>query len=224
MKTVRRRSYRNYTDNDLREAVRASVSIAGVLRKLGLVPAGGNYHNIHILVQGLGLNTSHWTGQGHRKGSHSPVASNPIEKLLVRGRMVNSNHLKIRLIKEGYMKDECSECKLHEWRGKPLVLHLDHRSGDRSDNTLENLRLLCPNCHSQTKTYCGRNVGAGSKLRTSTRLNDFKLKVVTHAGTFGFKSASKKYDVHPDTVSKWFKRQHGGMADTPVLKIGDLES
>lgn len=224
MKNIRRRSYRNYSDRKLIEAVASSASVAGVLRELGLKPAGGNYANIQTLIKGLNLDTSHWTGQAHRKGSTLPQSITPIEKFLVKGRVNNNVHLKSRLIREGYLENKCSRCGISEWLGEPLVLHLDHKNGDRSDNRLDNLRLLCPNCHSQTTTYCGKNVGSGSKLSTFTRLDEFKSKVVAHAETFGFSSASKKYDLHPGTVSKWVTRQHGGRADTSILKIGDSTS
>lgn len=59
-----------------------------------------------------------------------------------------------KLIKSGLLIEECVKCMIGpEWQGEPLVLHLDHKSGDRKDNRLSNLRLLCPNCHSQTPTY-----------------------------------------------------------------------
>lgn len=66
--------------------------------------------------------------------------------------------LKRRLIKENIIKYECSICNLYEWRGKPLVLELDHIDGNNHNHKIGNLRLLCPNCHSQTDTYCGRNI------------------------------------------------------------------
>ena len=69
-----------------------------------------------------------------------------------------THQLKARLIREGYMEYKCSECGINEWNNNRLGLELDHISGIRSDNSLENLRLLCPNCHSQTHTFRGRNV------------------------------------------------------------------
>lgn len=68
-------------------------------------------------------------------------------------------HLKRRLLEEGVKTARCEGCGGDEWRGAPIPLELDHINGDRRDHRLENLRLLCPNCHAQTPTYRGRNIG-----------------------------------------------------------------
>jgi hypothetical protein len=65
--------------------------------------------------------------------------------------------LKNRLLKEKILEDKCSSCGLTEWLGNPLSLHLDHIDGNNHNHVKSNLRLLCPNCHSQTDTWCGKN-------------------------------------------------------------------
>ena len=65
--------------------------------------------------------------------------------------------LKKRILRAGLLKNECYICGLKEWLNKPIVLQLDHINGNNKDNRIENLRLLCPNCHSQTSTWCGKN-------------------------------------------------------------------
>ncbi|MGZ5332243.1 MAG: HNH endonuclease, partial [Solirubrobacterales bacterium] len=81
----------------------------------------------------------------------------PLDDLLVRGRSTNRGHLKQRLIAAGLKQDRCEECGIGDWLDMPLSLHVHHRNGDGTDNRLENLQFLCPNCHSQTDTYGGRN-------------------------------------------------------------------
>jgi len=79
----------------------------------------------------------------------------PLEELLLRGG--SRNNVKLRLLHAGLIENRCDECGISEWRGKPLSIHIDHVNGIRNDHRLENLRMLCPNCHSQTETYGGRN-------------------------------------------------------------------
>lgn len=81
----------------------------------------------------------------------------PIEELLANGRRCNRGHLKTRLLKAGLKQERCEECGLTEWRGKPIRVTLHHVNGDGYDNRLENLLFLCPNCHSQTPNFSGRN-------------------------------------------------------------------
>jgi len=85
-----------------------------------------------------------------------PVAA-PIETYLVEGRKVNRGHLKRRLIGDGLKENRCEDCGIDSWRGRPLSMALHHINGDGKDNRLENLQLLCGNCHSQTPNFSGRN-------------------------------------------------------------------
>ena len=79
----------------------------------------------------------------------------PLEKVLEEAKCRNT--VKRHLLQAGILKNVCEECGLQEWLGRPLVMQLDHRNGVRNDNRLENLRMLCANCHSQTETYGSRN-------------------------------------------------------------------
>lgn len=82
----------------------------------------------------------------------------PLNQVLVENSTYNPYRLKLRLIRDGILANVCSECGLTpEWNGKPLSLQLDHINGVHNDHRLDNLRLVCPNCHSQSSTYAGKN-------------------------------------------------------------------
>jgi transposase-like protein len=85
-------------------------------------------------------------------------AAPPVTAYLVRGQRRHRGNLKRRLIAAGLKHGACEICGISEWRGEPLALALHHLNGDGRDNRLENLQLLCPNCHSQTENFAGRNV------------------------------------------------------------------
>ncbi len=151
---------RKWTDDDLKLAVKNSLSTRTALKELGLKPAGGNYKNIKKHIERLGLDVSHHTGQGYLRGkTHSYSKPIPLKEVLVSTSYYSTSMLKTRLIKEGLLKNKCATCNINSWLKKELVLHLDHINGVNIDNRLNNLRLLCPNCHSQTDTYCGKNKG-----------------------------------------------------------------
>ena len=151
---------RTWTDEQLIAAVTAGRSLSDTMRRIGLKPGGGAYVEMRRHIARLGLSTEHWLGQAWRRGATTSVRTPiPIDELLVAGRHVNSPRFKKRLISVGLLVARCDECGIAEWRGQPAPLQLDHINGDRTDNRLENLRLLCPNCHAQTDTYCGKNIG-----------------------------------------------------------------
>ncbi|MEN3332591.1 MAG: hypothetical protein V7641_1956 [Blastocatellia bacterium] len=157
---------RRYTDDELIKAVQTSVSIRQVLSKLGLVEAGGNYAIISRRIQSLKVNTSHFTGKGWRGGSRTAVVSaKPISEILQKGVVYQSFKLKRRLFLEGLKAQRCERCFGREWLGQPIPLELDHINGDPTDNRIENLRILCPNCHALTETYRGKKL---AKCRDET--------------------------------------------------------
>lgn len=138
--------------------VMESFSVAEVLKKCELVPWGANYKSFHKRVKELSLDTSHFTGQGHLKGKSNPYVSElSIEDAFIMNGSLSSYSLGRKIIKYNLKEYVCECCGLSEWLNKKISLHLDHIDGDNTNNLLSNLRWLCPNCHSQTETYCGKN-------------------------------------------------------------------
>ena len=155
----RNNAHRRWSDDQLREAVSKSHGIAATIRALGLVPAGGNYQHVKRRIAELAIDTSHFTGTGWSRGfKFGPRPRLPIEQLLVANRWTTSQSLKHRLIREGLKKAECEICAWAQVSADGrLPLELDHINGDHDDNRLENLRVLCPNCHSLQPTHRGSN-------------------------------------------------------------------
>ena len=156
-----------YTKEDVIVAVAKSKSIAGVLRQLNLRPVGGNYKTIHHLIKEYGLDTSHFTGQGWNVGlGFNPKKTLADSEVFVK----DSNYRCSWRLRERYRKvtgiNYCEGCLLGEWQGKPIPLEIHHVNGNNTDNRLENLRLLCPNCHALTSNYRGRaHLSARSEKR-----------------------------------------------------------
>ncbi len=147
---------KRYTDDEMRNAVANNTSIRQVLIALGLASQGGNYRTVHRAVDRMGLDTSHFTGKGWSAGKNLGPAR-PIEDYLSNDFPITSHKLRLRLLKEGLFEHKCYSCDNIDWLGKPIPLELEHIDGVHSNNNIENLTLLCPNCHAQTLTYRGKN-------------------------------------------------------------------
>jgi DNA-binding CsgD family transcriptional regulator len=105
----------------------------------------------------FGFSTAAWHEARKRGALETRAPGIPIEELLVAGRPRSRGHLRARLLKAGLKEERCERCGLDEWRDPPLRVTLHHVNGDPYDNRLENLAFLCPNCHSQTPNFGGRN-------------------------------------------------------------------
>ncbi len=145
-----------YSEKQLKAAIKTSASMRQALQKLKVAPYGGNYEVLRKAIKHFGLDTSHFTGQAWNKGKSLPPRT-PIAKYLNNELHIQTYKLKRRLLKEDFFEHRCSMCQNTEWLGGLIPLELDHINGNRSDNRLKNLRLLCPNCHALTPTYRSKN-------------------------------------------------------------------
>lgn len=153
-------SKRKWTDDEFRKAVAESFSYAQVLARLNLRAAGSNYDMVKRKITELHLDITHMTGKGWNSGKrYTPLREKrPISEILVEhSTFVNANHLRERLLNEGIKDRKCECCGNTEWMGRPIALELHHMNAIRDDQRLENLQLLCPNCHAMTDNYRGKN-------------------------------------------------------------------
>jgi Zn finger protein HypA/HybF involved in hydrogenase expression len=181
----------SYTIEEFTQAVKESYSIAQVLVKLGLVPKGGNYRVFKKFQKLYDIDTSHFTGQGHAKGKTHNYNKRPLEEILVKNYEYSSNKLKKRLIGEGIKEYKCECCGLTEWLGEPIPLELDHIDGDSINNTIENLRVLCPNCHAKTPTYRGKNKRNKNSETIKTKKERIRTKKVYNCISCGVELSGK---------------------------------
>jgi HNH endonuclease len=161
-----------YTEQDVRDAVAGSQSLSEALRTLGLRAAGSNFRTLKRLIKRYDISTDHmdpnWVMRGPR-----PNRQIPLERVMVEGSTYGRDKLKRRLYKTGLKEPRCELCGQGEvWNGARMSLILDHVNGVATDNRLENLRIVCPNCNATLDTHCGRRNGL-----------DVTPRVCLHCGT-----------------------------------------
>lgn len=153
---------RRWTEKQLKEAVTLSKSYRNVIKLLGLRPTGGNYDQIKKYIKQSSLSTGHFTGKVWNKGLKFPDRNYiELKDILIQNSSYQSHKLKKRLFSARIKEPKCEICgwAKHSIDGR-LPLELDHINGDRHDNRLKNLRVLCPNCHSLQVTHRGKNIKA----------------------------------------------------------------
>lgn len=142
------------SEGEWRYAIANSDSIAQALRILGIQDAGGNYRLFHLAASRYSIDASHFRGQSHGRSRSGPRVTD--DELFKRESFYTGDLLG-RLRRAGHSM-VCASCGCgEEWNGTALRLQIHHINGDSRDNRLGNLAVLCPNCHSQTNTFSGKN-------------------------------------------------------------------
>lgn len=160
---------RSWTDEQLREIVPQARSFRMVIKNLGLIPAGGNYVQVTKRIKDLELDIGHFTGKLWSVGTTYHRRDRAVlADLLVLDSDVQSYKLKKRLFEDGLKQPNCELCGWAKVSADGRVpLELDHINGVHTDNRIENLRILCPNCHSLQPTHRGKNKGVQHKYVVS---------------------------------------------------------
>jgi hypothetical protein len=135
-----------YIKEWLEPIVKKSLSWAQVCRELGLKPATGSQSHIKKVSIDLNIDFSHFKGSAWNKGR--TFLKRNVKEYLFLGCTEPSHRIKEKLIRDGLKEKKCEFCSISTWKEKDLPLELDHKNGNHLDNRLENLQILCPNCHS----------------------------------------------------------------------------
>lgn len=219
-----------YTQELLEEAAKSSTSFYGLCKRLKSQTSGNSYYHIKSLIQRFNIDISHFDGKWQRKGMPS-VTKKEWHHYLIKSNKDKreQGHILRRSLIEYGRKYECEICKnTGEWNDKDLSLEVDHIDGDWKNNLPENLRFLCPNCHTQTENYgskknrkynqcikCGQNIGKTSKTcvkcmgirKVQNRPNLEVLK--KEIETLGYAGTGRKYGVTDNSIRKWIKSVDG---------------
>jgi len=149
-----------HTKEELEQFVKKSLSITDLCKQLSIIPAGGNFKTLKKKIKDWNIDISHFTGSAWNVGNrYKPFGKKrDLKDILVENSThTNSNSLKGRLLKEGLKEHKCESCGLEKWLDKIIKLEIHHVNGNNFDNRLENIELLCPNCHAYTDNYRGKN-------------------------------------------------------------------
>lgn len=233
------------SDEEFKTIVANSFSYSDCLRALGLGTSGGSSTDVlKKRIKELGCSIEHFNG--HRSGAIRNRM--PLEEILVENSTyVSTVSLKKRLLDANLLEYKCSKCGISNWNNEPLTLQLDHINGNHNDNRIENLRLLCPNCHSQTNTYagkqaikyhraiaycalCGKELKTNStycpecakiSLRKTERPTREELKQMIR--TIPFTRIGLMYNVQDNSIRKWCDSYHLPRTKKEINKYSDEE-
>ncbi len=185
-------------DTQLPDIVKESKAVAEVIRRLGLNSNSGSLMSkIKWRIDFLGLDISHFTGSSWSKGKtrfdddrlnkQAEKIATPWKQAFRKNSRINNVCLLKRLILSGKREYRCALCRLSSWQDKPLRLRLDHIDGDSTNNVETNLRLLCPNCDSQTDTFCRGLKKRNKKSEWWEKLSNSVTAVAQSVGGTRFK-------------------------------------
>ena len=212
---------REYAIDKLIENADKCVNMLDLCHKMGIENVGGeDYREVRCLAKELGIELVFSFKQS--KPSMKSVKL-PNEMVFVKNGHTSTTNLKKKIIREGLKEYKCEKCGITEWQGEPISLQIHHINGDHHDNRLENLQFLCPNCHSQTDTYAGKNSSRNDykrdvvekKIMSDDEYNELLRKnweknhptkdefIKSFVELGSFMQVGKKYGVSDKAIRKW---------------------
>jgi Zn finger protein HypA/HybF involved in hydrogenase expression len=206
-----------YQKDIFTEIVKNSKSISDVINKLGLRNAGGNFKTIKNYIENYGIDVTHFESDELRiikMREYGEKNKINLDMILIENSTYNRTSLKKRLVQDKILEYKCEKCSnIGNWMGENITLQLDHKNGVFNDNRIENLRFLCPNCHSQTDTFAGKKlkIKKNQSVNLDTYLSRRKTDrpphfvLVNEVKNNGYTKTGKKYGVSDNTIRKWIK-------------------
>lgn len=184
--------------DNLTDLVASSKSFREVLKRLtpeDYTDSGSLHRKLQTLIARQGIDISHFTGHPWNKGRKMPMTQERSERLrssyLTSNSSIGSSKIRKFVVEAGLLPNCCADCGISgDWNGRPITLHLDHIDGNHTNNQLENLRILCPNCHSQTITYCNKIREQAHPLPKFQEVACLRLRI--HAPTIKHTRKAKK--------------------------------
>lgn len=155
------RKLENYTRDELQKIVNDSTSYSEIAIKIGYKRGGGGYNTeIKKYLYDNDFDVSTIVGRSFKKYNNTGIPKKWLSEFLCENSTGNSSYIKRKLLEWGVKEYKCEnpKCGISEWHGEDIVLELHHINGNHYDNRLENLVLLCPNCHSQTTNFCAKHL------------------------------------------------------------------
>lgn len=157
-KEIKEKEEKNFIEL-VKQYLPLSNSLNHLCNNLGLRGVDGYYKKLKRIIKEQNLSTEHFgtikvTPMGNSRNKYTAMSD---EEFFINGQNRARNSIIKRLIEGNYKEYKCESCGINEWDGKPLKLQIHHINGNHSDNRVENIQLLCPNCHTQTDTYARHN-------------------------------------------------------------------
>lgn len=152
------KKWERFTRQEIEQFVEESFSYAELARKCGYgKTSGSGITQMHQMINQYDLDISHFTGSGWLLGKTFETDRYiPFEEY-IQGNHVQTNKVRKKLLRESLKEHICECCLNTTWNGSPIPLEVHHKDGDKNNNKIENLELLCPNCHALTDNYKGKN-------------------------------------------------------------------
>jgi len=193
------------TNDEFISVINNSSCYTDVLKKCGYDAYGSSQYNMIIKERMLKLGLS-FKKENENYYNNKNNKSIPLNNILVKNSNYSRTHLKERLIKSGIKEYKCECCGISEWQGKTIALELHHINGINNDNRLENLQILCPNCHSQTITFSGRKGKGRQRLLEATNLEpEIKKEIIDTVKALGIVNARKKLPYRNSLINRVIK-------------------